>query len=201
MDLGRNPSQETLAMDAIETLMNEHRNIERAIDALVAFAAQARRGRTDDERERLGRFVEFIREYADRQHHGKEEDILFAAMVEVGFPRQGGPIAVMLHEHDTGRALVAELAGLARPGAPWSDEDRVRLADAAIGYGNLLRSHIHKEDAILYPMAEQRLPEAVARRVDEACERFDAERRARGEAQRLEALAAQLAPAGEPAHP
>jgi hemerythrin-like domain-containing protein len=107
----------------------------------------------------------------------------------------------MLHEHDVGRAFVGELASLAGQGGPWTDEDRTRLADAAIGYGNLLRSHIHKEDAILYPMAEQRLPEAVARRVDEACERFDAERRSRGEAQRLEALAAQLAPAGEPAHP
>ena len=188
-------------MDAIETLMNEHRQIERAIDALVAFAAEARRGRSEGEKERLARFVEFIREFADRQHHGKEEDILFAAMVEAGFPRQGGPVAVMLHEHDLGRALVAELARLAGLGTAWTEEERTRLADAAIGYGNLLRAHIHKEDAILYPMAEQRLPEAVARRVDEACERFDAERRSRGEAQRLEALAAQLAPAGEPAHP
>ena len=115
----------------------------------------------------------------------------------------GFPVLPGTHgpEGDVHDRIVAELARLAGPGTPWTEEERTRLADAAIGYGNLLRAHIHKEDAILYPMAEQRLPEAVARRVDEACERFDAERRSRGEAQRLEALAAQLAPAGEPAHP
>ncbi|MGD0266766.1 MAG: hemerythrin domain-containing protein, partial [Candidatus Methylomirabilota bacterium] len=38
-------------------------------------------------------------------HHGKEENLLFKTMVDRGFPRQGGPIAVMLHEHETGRSF------------------------------------------------------------------------------------------------
>src|SRR5512138_1468732 len=99
-------------MDAIETLMSEHRTIERGIDALAAFADEARRQSTDDKQE-LARFVEFIRQFADARHHGKEEDILFKAMVEAGFPSQGGPIAVMLQEHDVGRAFVKRLADLA----------------------------------------------------------------------------------------
>lgn len=177
-------------MDAIETLMNEHRLIERAIDALVGFADEVRRRETT-EKEELSRFVTFIREFADRRHHGKEEDILFAAMVEHGFPRQAGPIAVMLHEHDQGRALVGALAEKSAQDAPWSPEDRQDIADFAHGYADLLRAHIHKEDAILYPMAEQRLPADALERVSERCEDYEAARPS-GELERYQALADEL---------
>lgn len=178
-------------MDAIETLMTEHRLIERAIGALTGFADEACRKNGDDKQE-LARFVTFIREFADTHHHGKEEDILFAAMVEAGFPRHGGPVAVMLMEHDQGRAHIRALAELASQQAPWSAEDRQRLADAAHGYGNLLRAHIHKEDAILYPMAEQRLPPELLERVSAACAAYDAERATSGQQDRLQALADEL---------
>jgi hemerythrin-like domain-containing protein len=178
-------------MDAIETLMNEHRTIERAIDALVSFADEIRR-KTTDEKEELGRFVTFIREFADACHHGKEEDILFAAMVEAGFPRHGGPIAVMLSEHDMGRAHVRVLAELSAQEAPWSEGDRQRLAQAAHGFADLLRAHIHKEDAILYPMAEQHLSRAVMARVSADCEAYEARKTGSGEHERLHRLADEL---------
>ena len=180
-------------MDAIETLMNDHRLIERALDGLVAFADEVRRKSTDDKAE-LARFVGFIREFADAHHHGKEEDVLFAAMVEAGFPRQGGPIAVMLHEHDQGRAFVGTLAELSTQAAPWSRADYLqRVADAAYGYSNLLHDlHIHKEDAILYPMAEQRLAPEVLARVSAECERLEQQKTASGDLERLHQLAAEL---------
>jgi len=187
-------------MDAIETLMSEHRIIERGIDALTAFADETRRRTTEDKQE-LARFVEFIRQFADACHHGKEEDILFKAMVEAGFPSQGGPIAAMLHEHDVGRAFVTRLADLAGQAAPWSGEDREALAEAAHGYANLLRQHIQKEDAILYPMAEQHLPPQLMERVDEACERYEQEKTGSGEHERLHRLAEELVARHVPALP
>jgi hemerythrin-like domain-containing protein len=178
-------------MDAIETLMNEHRRIEHALDALAAFADEVRR-KTADDKEELGRFVTFIREFADAHHHGKEEDILFAAMVEAGFPRDGGPIAVMLSEHDQGRAHVRTLAALSAQADAWSTDDRQRLAEAAYGYANLLRAHIHKEDAILYPMAEQRLPPEALTRVSAACDEYEAKKTGSGELERLQRLSEEL---------
>jgi hemerythrin-like domain-containing protein len=178
-------------MDPIETLMNEHRLIERGIDALVAFVDEVRRKESDD-RETLGQFVAFIREFADGCHHGKEENILFARMVEAGFPSHGGPIAVMLMEHVEGRGYVQALGELQRQPTPWDASDRQRLADAAYGYGNLLRQHIHKEDAILYPMAEQRLPPEMMQRVADECERFEAHQASSGEHDRLHGLVEQL---------
>ncbi len=178
-------------MDAIETLMTEHRLIEQALEALVAFADEVRRKSTDD-KEELGRFVAFIRDFADACHHGKEEDILFAAMVEAGFSRDGGPIAVMLLEHDQGREQVRRLAELAAQAAPWSVEDRQRVAEAAYGYANLLHQHIHKEDAILYPMAGQRLSPEALERVSADCEAYEARKVGSGEHERLHRLAEEL---------
>jgi len=177
-------------MEAIETLMAEHQQILGAIGALEAFAGEARRGGGDAAE--LGRFVTYIREFADAHHHAKEEDLLFTAMVEAGFPRDAGPIGVMLGEHDEGRRHVRELAEVAGATAPWTDADRARLHAAALGYADLLRSHIHKEDAILYPMAEARLPAPLADRVDLAAAAHDARQSAAGVLARLEALGAGL---------
>jgi hemerythrin-like domain-containing protein len=49
--------------------------------------------------------IEFFRSYADRTHHGKEEDLLFPAMIEKGFSREQGPIHCMLADHEHNRAL------------------------------------------------------------------------------------------------
>lgn len=178
-------------MTAVEMLMDEHRTIERVLDALVAFSGAVQAGgRTG--RSELARFVTFVREFADACHHGKEEDILFEAMAAHGFPREGGPLAVMLEEHDRGRALVGVLAEKARPGGPWDDADRAAIAQAARGFAEMLRVHIQKEDRVLYPLAVQHLPPDAMDRVDEACERYEAERTGAGEHERLHRLADEL---------
>lgn len=178
-------------MDAIETLMNEHRVIESVLDALVGFADEVRR-KGSTEKEELARFVDFIRGFADTCHHGKEEGVLFEAMVRHGFPRNGGPIAVMLHEHDQGRARVSVLKAHAEQAVEWTDADRQEVADAASGFAEMLRHHIQKEDGILYPMAEQHLPPEALQAVSEDCERFEAEKTGSGEHERFHALAESL---------
>jgi hemerythrin-like domain-containing protein len=177
-------------MDAIETLMAEHQQILAAIDALEGFAGEVRRGAGDAAE--LGRFITFIREYADAHHHAKEEDLLFTAMVEAGFSRDSGPIGVMLHDHAEGRQHVGVLVEVAAAPAPWSAADRERLHAAALGYADLLRAHIQKEDGILYPMAEARLPAALRARVDAAAAAHDSRQAASGVLPRLEALGASL---------
>ena len=82
----------------VETLMNEHRVIERGLDSLDGLCAEL--STTDPAtRLRLGDLVRFFREYADRVHHAKEEDRLFKALAAHGFSSQSGPVFVMLSEH------------------------------------------------------------------------------------------------------
>jgi hemerythrin-like domain-containing protein len=189
-------------MDAIEILMNEHRLIERVCDALEGFADTAARRAGEDKAE-LASFVAFISRFADGWHHGKEEDILFTAMLDAGFSRETGPVAVMLMEHDRGRGYVAELRRLSEQAAPWTEDDRRRLVEAAHGYSALLHNHIHKEDAILYPMAEQHLPAEAMERVNSGCAAYEASRTGDGEHEHLLVIADELVKrhaAGAPTH-
>lgn len=177
-------------MNPIETLMNEHRVIETVLDALEAYADQAGRGADPAD---LGRFVTFIREFADHCHHAKEERILFAGMVAAGFPQEGGPIAVMLMEHDQGRALVGELASLSRRDRPWTAAEAKQVADHARGFTALLRAHIQKEDGILYPLAQAHLSAEKMQEIADRFARVEREEIGEGAHERYHALAESLA--------
>ena len=179
-------------------LMKEHRLIERALDAMDGWVTNLGPGSESDDKAELARFVAFIRGFGDAYHHSKEEDILFVAMVENGFPRQAGPIAMMLHEHDLGRSLVNVLDGLAQQSATWSEEDHGTLARTVQELSTLLRQHIQKEDQILYPMADARLPEPVKEEIFRRFQAFEEEQTSTGEQQRLRALGDALIEAHTP---
>jgi len=177
-------------MEAVENMMKEHQQILAVLDALDRFATSERDLAAD--KAELGRFVTFIREYADARHHGKEENVLFEAMTRHGFPREQGPVAVMLHEHEQMRKVVGAMRGLAEQAAPWTQADRARLAEAALSYTGTLRHHIMKENEILYPMAMHHLPPPVQERIDQECAALDARRASAGTDATLEELAAGL---------
>jgi hemerythrin-like domain-containing protein len=172
----------------VELLVQEHRLIESVLDALWAFAEQLDQDDPPPPAE-LGGFVDWLRRYADAFHHGKEEDVLFTAMVASGMPGDDGPIAVMLEQHDEGRRLVSRMAEAAAS-PKWTAETRRRAARAATDFVALLRQHIQIEDTVLYPMALATVPpatwETMALAFDELAASHAAERAA------LEALAATL---------
>ena len=100
--------------------------------------------------------VEFLRDFADRCHHAKEEDYLFPEMEKIGVAREGGPIGVMLAEHVEGRKHVAAMAGTLA-GLRSGERSAARaFIEAARRYNALLTQHIMKEDRVLYPMADAR---------------------------------------------
>ena len=163
---------------AIETLTNEHRVIERVLGSLESFALEGGLVRPDA-RALVADYGRFFREFADRIHHAKEEDRLFVAMVEAGFPRESGPIAVMLAEHVVGRSHVGGLVEVGAGQGELSGPERARVAGHAEEYVPLLRAHIQKEDNILYPMALRHVAPA---RIEALGEEFEAlERSAAGE--------------------
>lgn len=112
--------------------------------------------------------VDFIRNYADRFHHAKEEDVLFKALVANGMPEQNSPVAAMLMAHDQGRAFVRGIEAAAQRALAGEPAPAAEIAENARGYIALLRDHIDKEDSILYPLAERILPEALRPEMVEA---------------------------------
>jgi hemerythrin-like domain-containing protein len=145
-------------MRATEILMNEHRIIEQVLSVVDGMADRAlQRGTLDAQS--AAEAIDFIRTFADKCHHAKEEDVLFVRMEAVGFPHDNGPIAVMLHDHDSGRTFVRAMAAVVED-AGRGDADALRIfADNAHRYTEMLRAHIQKEDTILYPMANQSFDE------------------------------------------
>jgi len=136
-----------------EILSQEHRVIERVLDCLDVLAQRALKTGELDTRSAT-EALEVISTFADTCHHMKEENVLFVRMQERGIPRHVGPIAVMLHDHETGRERVRAMrAALAR----YVKGERAaakEFADNAFAYTELLREHIGKEDQVLFPMAE-----------------------------------------------
>lgn len=147
---------------ATDVLRAEHRAIGRMLEVAGAVAAGLRRGNTG-EGATLEKLIDFFRNFTDRCHHRKEEDVLFPLLVEKGVPVQNGPIGVMLDEHQRGRAFIAQMVrGLEdlRAGVAGAAE---ALAGDVDGYVSLLREHIAKEDGVLFPLADRMLAEAEQR--------------------------------------
>lgn len=175
---------------AIEVLMGEHRLIEAVLGSLETYAAGIRAGEAPLH-EVIGEYASFLRGFADTCHHGKEEDILFLRMAERGFSREQGPLAVMYHEHELGRAHVQGMLDLAQSAEP-GNRASVLLLEHADAYVPLMRQHILKEDNVLYPLALQVLtaPELDAMNVQ--FEAFEAGLHADGSYDRLRDLAGRL---------
>jgi hemerythrin-like domain-containing protein len=188
---------------ATSTLRTEHEAI---ISMLDATEEAARRVDRDEpvRPEILEELLEFFRVFADRCHHGKEEELLFPALERKGMPRTGGPIGVMLFEHEQGRALirrmsqaVAEIAG-GNPAAAKS------WAAAAREYTALLRAHIDKENNILFVMAERVFSDDEQTGLAEAFEKLEVEKMGEGTHERLHGLMnklrAEIFPSANAAH-
>ena len=141
-------------MQPTRILQLEHRVIEQVLDCLdrIANSCQAEE-RLDAASARDA--IDFFRTFADRCHHGKEEGLLFPALEARGMPHDQGPIAVMLFEHQQGRAFAKAMADAIDEARAGNEEALTKLRDAGTGYVHLIRGHINKEDHVLFEMADQ----------------------------------------------
>lgn len=146
--------------DITRALVDEHKLILRMIALLEKNAQRTAAGDYSNWQFYLDG-VDFIRNYADRFHHAKEEDVLFAALVTNGMPRENSPVAAMLMEHDQGRAYVRAMESAALEARKGVAGQEAAIAENGLAYAALLRDHIAKEDDILYPLAERVIPEAM----------------------------------------
>ena len=161
-------------MEATQVLKTEHQAIRIMLAVLENVADRLDRGEKVDVAD-LESMLEFIRVFADRCHHTKEEDLLFPALEKVGFPREGGPVGVMLAEHDIGREYVRGLAAAAQRLAEGDQLACAAAARNARAYAQLLDAHIDKEDNILYLMADMHLDEEEQGRLAREFERVEEE--------------------------
>ena len=176
---------------SIESMMQEHELIVEVLAALQAMAEKLAAGE-EVQRQDVADFGRFFRDFADKCHHGKEEDRLFVKMVEAGFPKDGGPVAVMLAEHDAGRQEVRGLLAIGSGSGPLNESETPKVIGYASEFVPLLYSHIQKENNILYPMAQSAISPQEFDLLDQSCDAFDQEIRGQIDVAHLKALAADL---------
>lgn len=169
---------------AIDDLKHEHDAILVALGILQDMDQQltAGQGRADMKAD-LSAFIGFLKEFADKCHHGKEEGFLFPAMTAAGIQDEGGPVGAMLNEHAQGREWIRQMDASLQPTL-----DAARFSSAARGYTELLRSHIQKENEILFPMAEKALTPQKLDALFEAFENHEATVMGPGRHEELHAL-------------
>ena len=137
-------------MKPTKILSEEHKNIIKIIGALNKECGSLESGKPLD-KEFFIKAVDFIKNYADKFHHAKEEDILFKEFNKS--QSHCNPAEQMLYEHDLGRNFVKGMEQASK------ENNKEKLMENARGYSQLLQEHIYKEDNILYPMADEALNE------------------------------------------
>ncbi|UCG97763.1 MAG: DUF438 domain-containing protein [Burkholderiales bacterium] len=121
----------------------------------------------------VGLLVQYLH-YVDQCHNQKEELHLFPRLEQMGMPRHGGPLGVMLQEHDRAREILARLAPLATAYAAGDRQTLAELAAAFAEYAALCKDHFWKENDILYPMALRMLDDGQAAEVVAGIEQVEA---------------------------
>jgi hemerythrin-like domain-containing protein len=139
---------------ATELLSDEHRVIERVLTVVEKLTQTP----VESAIENWKKALDFFRYFADQCHHFKEEQVLFPAMEERGIPREGGPIGMMLMEHEEGRGHVRSMLAALTLAEARNEAAKDTLLENARAYLRLLREHIQKEDEVLFRIADDVIP-------------------------------------------
>ena len=140
-------------MNAIEELVEEHEAVKTTLKILERICDEIARTGSISRPNHVEQLLNFFKVFVDQCHHGKEEELLFPALEEVGVSREGGPIGVMLAEHQKGRDLVKKMEAALSRFTDGNAGAASQLKENADEYITLLNYHIEKENNVLFPMA------------------------------------------------
>jgi hemerythrin-like domain-containing protein len=144
-------------MEPLEELREEHGAVMKALSILQGLTpkldAQSPRAEED-----LRRLLEFLTVFVDQCHHAKEEAFLFPAM-EKAHTRNKPLIDELIFEHEKGRMMVVTLGAALERAARGEVRDAQPLVETIQEYVPLFRTHIRKENGILFPEARELLSE------------------------------------------
>lgn len=178
-------------MKATGELKAEHRGIELMLRVLQAVSANFGDGQPPPAPHVDG-ILEFLTVFVDKCHHGKEEEFLFPALEAAAVARDGGPIGVMLDEHQQGRTLVQQLRKFLERYRSGDKPAASGIQQTIAEYVDLLSRHIVKEETVLFPMADARLDLKKDGELFEAFQKLERERIGLGKHEAFHALLDEL---------
>jgi len=163
----------SMRMNCIELMMEEHKNIKRMLAVIRKYCYKILRGE-QVQYEDFFKMIDFVRNYADRHHHGKEETLLFNRMMEeLGSTAEKLVRLGMNVEHDLGRLHMQELEAAVKKVMDGDDEARLDVIANAVSYTHLLHRHIDKEDGVVFQYARRNLGKETLDILDAECGKFE----------------------------
>lgn len=133
-------------MMPIGPLMVEHRLIERIIQVMKGHLERIKAGEKINP-DLVEKVTNFIKAYADRCHHGKEEDILFRDLTKRTISsEQKRILEELVEEHKLGRKITAALVDATRKYEKGETEAPSVIADSLKSLVEFYPKHIEKED-------------------------------------------------------
>lgn len=167
-------------MDAIKIMVDEHKYIKRMLTVIRKACIGIMNGREIDYKD-FEDMIDFVRNYADKHHHGKEEKLLFNRMVdEIGGAAEKVVNFGMLIEHDLGRNYIKQLEEALTKVKEGEIDAKVDVIANAISYTHLLHKHIDTEDNVVYSLAKRALSDESLNKITNECEKFEEEMRREG---------------------
>jgi hemerythrin-like domain-containing protein len=152
-----------------QDLKDEHGAIIAMLDVMKKVAIRLK-NREEVKKEHLEKIVEFLSNFADKCHHGKEERILFPEVVKD--VSNLFMVNELLGEHKTGRDYIRGIAESLKyydTGSP----DAYHIATNMEGYIWLLIEHIKKESKSLFPIVDKQIPDKVQFEIEEQFETLE----------------------------
>ena len=173
-------------MKATGQLRDEHEGVKVMLDIMEKVCEKLKKTGGID-KEHFDGILEFLKVFVDKCHHGKEEELLFPALVAAGIPKKG-PIEVMLEEHEMGRAYVRAMSQAYDEFTAGDRSSSREIMQEASNCISLLRSHIDKENNILFVMADSHLSEQKQDELFEGFEKIEEDRIGLGKHEEFHAL-------------
>lgn len=176
-------------------LVAEHELIERAM-AVLKGCLESIELSVEVDTVKLGRALDFLIQFGDRIHNIKEEQLLFPLMGRKGVPIEGGPIGVMIMEHEAERNLLGRMQTLLPGFSELPFGDRIHFKEEGMEYLKIRADHIWKENDILYPMGRQVMSEEDNRDLLAGFARINREQYGDQAFARFQAMAAEVEKGG-----
>ena len=130
---------------AVELLYDEHEIIMDAIS--VAKELRKKIEQPELYEQQVFALISFFREYADKYHHYKEEEILFPEMIKANELLESGVVKEMLDNHEDFRVLIAGIETLTK------EKKYTSAQDTLAEYVEALTDHIAVENEEVFEIA------------------------------------------------
>lgn len=136
----------------LDLLYKEHEVISEAIN--VAKDLRRMVDKPELYQQQISELISFFKEYGDKYHHHKEEEILFPEMVKANNLLESGVLQEMLEHHEDFRELIGEIEQLTESRDYFGAQDKLEK------YVDLLADHIAVENEEVFEIAKSLFSES-----------------------------------------